>query len=68
MPIIAIILQTFFSILLQVACYVYDTESKQKEKKWGGKKKEASRRRIRCFHPLINGFLKQSTSEEPADQ
>lgn len=69
MPIIAIILQTFFSILLQVASYVYDTESKQKEKKWGGKKKrEASRRRIRCFHPLINGFLKQSTSEEPADQ
>lgn len=39
-------------------------------KKMGRKKKkrEASRRRIRCFHPLINGFLKQSTSEEPADQ
>lgn len=69
MPIIAIILLTFFSILLQVASYVYDAESKQKEKKLGRKKKrEASRRRIRCFHPLINGFLKQSTSEEPADQ
>lgn len=45
------------------------TTQRANRKKMGReKKKEASGRRIRCFHPLINGFLKQSTSEEPADQ
>lgn len=56
----------FFSIVwLGIVCFRVNMQ-KEEEKKGGGKKQ--SRRRIRCFHPLINGFLKQSTSEEPADQ
>lgn len=33
-----------------------------------GEKREELNRRIRRFHPLINGSLKQSTSEVPTDR